>query len=199
MLMAKTPLLLALPISLKTKCKLHLDNSSTLATAVSTKTTKKAAGAIIPKTLGPIAPLSTGDHDVRPIELLHAIGRSLTPPTAALAGLSAWWAVLRWLWAFDSSGPRLKISPDAKALSFHNRQAFSEALGIAASRIFAERAYRSLHGSDVRFRFVDADAAIAAGALTDSKLAGAVLRRQDCWSPPGLHRVPPDGRRSDGR
>jgi hypothetical protein len=88
-------LLMTLPASLSKNRKLHLDNTPELADAIATKPSTKGAGLIVPKpVLKPIMDLVSGDHDVMPIELLHALD-ARDPERAAILA-----------WAGDVEGAR---------------------------------------------------------------------------------------------
>lgn len=70
-----------------------------------------------------------------PLTLLHAIGRATSQwsPAVALVSLASWWAAIRYLLAFDLSIQGVRFSDAALALRYHQRQAFSEYLGIGAA------------------------------------------------------------------
>ena len=72
---------------------------------------------------------------VRPVDLLHAIGRITTPPVTELIDLSSTWAEIRYLWAFqpnfDSRFVRsLRLSRTVKELDFHQKTLLSDEFGI---------------------------------------------------------------------
>jgi len=73
--------------------------------------------------------------DVRPIDMLHALGRITTPPITELIDLSSTWAELRYVWAFrpnpNSSRPRpLQLNDAAKNLDFHQKTLLSDEFGV---------------------------------------------------------------------
>jgi len=71
---------------------------------------------------------------IRPIDLLHALGRITTPPVTELIDLSSTWAEIRYLWAFQPNfGDRnrsLRLSPAVKRLDFHQKTLLSDEFGV---------------------------------------------------------------------
>lgn len=71
---------------------------------------------------------------IKPIFLLHSIGRITTPPVPNFASLSATWAVIRYLWAFDTDGTThsqpLHLSRIARDLDFHQKAVLSDEVGM---------------------------------------------------------------------
>jgi len=71
---------------------------------------------------------------IRPIYLLHAIGRITTPPVPNLVALSSTWALIRYLWAFETSNlfrPRpLTLSNIAREIDFHQKVLLSDEVGM---------------------------------------------------------------------
>jgi hypothetical protein len=76
--------------------------------------------------------------DVKPMALLQGLGRATSslpplcvPGAATMVGLSALlassqWAVLKYLWAFDTADPRLRLSEITDYVRSHQRSVFSE-------------------------------------------------------------------------
>ncbi|MDQ2918567.1 MAG: hypothetical protein M3R10_01665, partial [Verrucomicrobiota bacterium] len=64
------------------------------------------------------------------IELLHALGETTTPPVPNYADLSATWAMVRYIWAFDRApsgiAAPLRLSPTARTLDFHQKTLLSD-------------------------------------------------------------------------
>jgi hypothetical protein len=70
---------------------------------------------------------------IRPIDLLHILGRITTPPVTELIDLSSTWAEIRYLWAFmpnfDGHKTRaLRLSSAVKRLDFHQKTLLSDGL-----------------------------------------------------------------------
>jgi hypothetical protein len=78
---------------------------------------------------------------VRPVDVLHAIGITMTPPVPNLVDLSSTWALWRYLWAFSyphSAGEVLRLSRTASGIDFHQKAVLSDELGVGmASYIMA--------------------------------------------------------------
>ena len=80
---------------------------------------------------------------IRPVDMLHALGRITTPPITELIDLSSTWAEIRYLWAFvpnfDSSRLRtLRLNPNVKALDFHQKTLLSDEFGVGFAAYFME-------------------------------------------------------------
>ncbi len=71
---------------------------------------------------------------IKPIILLHAIGRITTPPAPNLTDISSTWAIIRYIWAFDTGGsnrdPRLILSDTARRIDFHQKTLLSDEVGM---------------------------------------------------------------------
>lgn len=71
---------------------------------------------------------------IKPILLLHAIGRITTPPVPNLADISSTWAIIRYIWAFDTGdgyrSPRLILSDTAREIDFHQKTLLSDEVGM---------------------------------------------------------------------
>lgn len=70
---------------------------------------------------------------MRPLDLLHAIGRITTPIMPNLVDLSATWAIYRYVWAFSQSSPRLSLSQTATEIDFHQKGLLSDEIGIGTA------------------------------------------------------------------
>ncbi len=73
--------------------------------------------------------------EVRPIDILHILGRITTPPVTELVDLSSTWAEIRYLWAFhpnlrQSRPISLRLSEPAKSLDFHQKTLLSDEFGV---------------------------------------------------------------------
>jgi hypothetical protein len=70
--------------------------------------------------------------DLKPIRLLHSLGRITTPPIPNLAGLSSTWAIIRYIWAFDNNrrNNHLRLSHIARELDFHQKCLLSDEIGM---------------------------------------------------------------------
>ena len=69
---------------------------------------------------------------VRAIEVLHEIGLATTPVFGSTRILATeWWAILRYMWAFDTAAGRLRLSDETQShFTYHHKTALSEYLGI---------------------------------------------------------------------
>jgi len=72
--------------------------------------------------------------EIRPISLLHAIGRITTPAVPNLADISSTWAIIRYIWAFDKGdgyrNPPLILSNTAREIDFHQKTLLSDEVGM---------------------------------------------------------------------
>lgn len=78
---------------------------------------------------------------IRPVDMLHALGRITTPPVTELIDLSSTWAEIRYVWAFmpnfDSNRLRsLRLNPTVKALDFHQKTLLSDEFGVGFAAYF---------------------------------------------------------------
>ena len=71
---------------------------------------------------------------IKPIILLHTIGRITTPPVPNLTDISSTWAIIRYIWAFDTGdgyrNPRLILSETARKIDFHQKTLLSDEIGM---------------------------------------------------------------------
>lgn len=118
----------------------HLDSSNELVGAVREKQEERALwlqsrGRPSRAKAASVFPLffPTRDVLVRPIDLLHSIGVTTTPPVANLVDLSSWWAYYRYLWAFAlprTNRSQLRLSDEAKEIDFHQKALLSDEVGV---------------------------------------------------------------------
>ena len=120
--------------------QVHVESSAALVTAVQAKQQARARwlqaralsnNAKTPATFPPFSP--SKDILVRPIDLLHSIGLTTTPPVANLVDICSWWAYYRYLWAFALPGRRtstLRLSAEAKQIDFHQKALLSDEVGV---------------------------------------------------------------------
>ncbi len=91
--------------------------------------------------------------NIKPIHLLHALGRITTPPVPNLADLSSTWAILRYVWAFNaptnSTGNSLVLSETARKLDFHQKALLSDEIGIGMAYYIMMNYFRTSHAVDV--------------------------------------------------
>jgi hypothetical protein len=78
---------------------------------------------------------------IRPVDMLHVLGRITTPPITELIDLSSTWAEIRYLWAFvpnfDPNRLRaLRLNPTVKALDFHQKTLLSDEFGVGFAAYF---------------------------------------------------------------
>jgi hypothetical protein len=90
---------------------------------------------------------------IKPISLLHAIGRITTPPVPNLAHLSSTWAVIRYLWAFETTGAGsiqpLKLSSVARELDFHQKGLLSDEVGMGMAWYIMTSFFNTTNAIDV--------------------------------------------------
>ena len=91
---------------------------------------------------------------IRPVDMLHALGRITTPPITELIDLSSTWAEIRYLWAFvpnfDSNRLRgLRLNPAVKALDFHQKTLLSDEFGVGFAAYFMSVCARASDPVDV--------------------------------------------------
>jgi hypothetical protein len=82
------------------------------------------------------------------IDLLLAIGGITTPPVPNFADISSTWAVLRYVWAFDTPPTgrlgRLKLSGTARELDRHQKTFLSDQMGVGIAKYVMSRFF-SVH------------------------------------------------------
>ncbi len=91
---------------------------------------------------------------IRPIDILHALGRITTPPVTELVDLSSTWAEIRYLWAFDHDFNNLRtralrLSPPVKELDFHQKTLLSDEFGVGFAAYYMIRFERATDPVDV--------------------------------------------------
>jgi hypothetical protein len=98
---------------------------------------------------------------IRPVDMLHALGRITTPAVTELIDLSSTWAEIRYIWAFrpnfnPNSLRALRLNPNVKALDFHQKTLLSDEFGVGFAAYFMsvcagafDLAVRSLAEADV--------------------------------------------------
>jgi hypothetical protein len=91
--------------------------------------------------------------DIRPISLLHAIGRITTPPIPNLADLSSTWAIIRYLWAFEVSNERrnqpLVLSTIAREIDFHQKALLSDEVGMGMANYLMTNYFQTPNAIDI--------------------------------------------------
>lgn len=97
---------------------------------------------------------------VRPIRLLHKIGRMTTPSGLAnMARLSAGWATRRYFWAIaeaSDNNQRFRLSNDALGLDFHQKGLLSDEFGIGMAGLFMEEHLGIAESMDISLALGDA-------------------------------------------
>jgi hypothetical protein len=91
---------------------------------------------------------------VRPVDMLHALGRITTPPVTELIDLSSTWAEIRYLWAFlpNFDGRRLRslrLNSTVKDLDFHQKTLLSDEFGVGFAAYFMAVCARATDPVDV--------------------------------------------------
>lgn len=130
---------------------------------------KRQPPLVLAKHLAPAVGLDSGTCEVRPIDALLRLARAtaLTLP-ASTASASRWWAVLRYLGAFDiTAAGQLRINPASTISLRHNeRRVFSEELGVGFGILLGERWCRRLGaGATGVVSVLDAGAALRDSSL----------------------------------
>lgn len=97
--------------------------------------------------------------NVRPISLLHKLGRMTTPRGLGnMAKLSAGWATRRYFWAIaertDGNG-RFRLSADALELDFHQKGLLSDEFGVGMAGLFMEEHLGASESMDVSLALRD--------------------------------------------
>ena len=110
----------------------------------------------------PIAPVPQFDGmawTVRPISLLHKLGRMTTPRGLAnMAKLSAGWATRRYFWAIaerTDQNVQFRLSRDALELDFHQKSLLSDEFGIGMAGLFMEQHFEAAESMDVSLALRD--------------------------------------------
>jgi hypothetical protein len=92
-------------------------------------------------------------------ELLHALGEITTPPVPNYADLSATWAVLRYVWAFDrppaAFASPLTLSATARTLDFHQKTLLSDQMGVAFAALVMNECFAMPEAIDVSIALRD--------------------------------------------
>jgi hypothetical protein len=93
------------------------------------------------------------------IELLHAPGEITTPTVPNYADLSATWAMVRYIWAFDRAlgaiAEPLRLSTTARALDFHQKTLLSDQMGVAFAALIMNRRFAMPNAVDVSIAVKD--------------------------------------------
>ena len=96
---------------------------------------------------------------VRPVALLHKIGRMTTPSGLGnMAKLSASWATRRYFWAIAEPIPnnqKLRLSDDALGLDFHQKGLLSDEFGIGMAGLFMEQNLGAAESMDISLALRD--------------------------------------------
>jgi hypothetical protein len=93
-------------------------------------------------TVAPFTPMT--QVQVVPAFLLHRLGVVTTPQVENLADLSAMWAYIRYLWAFDAptSGTvgnlPLRLSEEARRIDFHQKSVLSDQIGVGIAAVLIQ-------------------------------------------------------------
>ena len=91
--------------------------------------------------------------NIKPIYLLHAIGRITTPPVPNLVDLSSTWAIIRYLWAFEipgvSTNPLLLLSSIARQIDFHQKALLSDEIGMGMAYYIMTNFFKTTEVIDV--------------------------------------------------
>ncbi len=99
----------------------------------------------------PYAP--TKEIVIKPITLLHVIGRATTPPIPNLVELSATWTIVRYIWAFALSTSKgtanLRLSDHARRIDFHQKALLSDQMGVGFACYLMARDYQMTAPVDV--------------------------------------------------
>jgi hypothetical protein len=96
---------------------------------------------------------------VRPVALLHKIGRMTTPSGLGnMAKLSASWATRRYFWTIAEPIPnnqKLRLSVDALGLDFHQKGLLSDEFGIGMAGLFMEQNLGAAESMDISLALRD--------------------------------------------
>lgn len=94
---------------------------------------------------------------VKPIQLLHKIGRMTTPAIPSLMGLSTIGAIFHYIWAIDPNVigpnlctmPNLYLSQEARNMNFHLKAMLSDNFGIGFAGLIMEEHFGASEHIDV--------------------------------------------------
>jgi hypothetical protein len=96
---------------------------------------------------------------VRPISLLHKLGRMTTPRGLGnMAKLSAGWATRRYFWAIaerTNGNTQFRLSADALELDFHQKGLLSDEFGVGMAGLFMEQHFGASESMDVSLALKD--------------------------------------------
>lgn len=97
--------------------------------------------------------------NVRPVALLHKIGRMTTPKGLGnMAKLSASWATRRYFWTIAEALPNnqnLRLSDDALQLDFHQKGLLSDEFGVGMAGLFMEQQFGAPECMDISLALRD--------------------------------------------
>lgn len=131
-----------------------LDSSTDLVQEIEKRQQKRQQeGYTGPAKTPKIVPGLTGQVKVKPIDLLHSIGRITTPIVPILPDLSSTWAFYRYIWAFDARKNNLCLSPFAKDIDFHQKALLSDEVGVGMTHWLMTNCF----GATI---FIDVDVAL---------------------------------------
>jgi len=90
---------------------------------------------------------------LKPLSLLHAIGRITTPPVPNLADLSSTWALIRYFWAFEipnrTTNQPLILSNIARQIDFHQKALLSDEIGMGMAYYIMTKYFKTTEVIDV--------------------------------------------------
>jgi hypothetical protein len=139
--------------------RVYIESSATLINAVQAKHTAsdgqlaQTGKTPLPRkqNLTVVAPFSpSAQIDLVPAFLLNRLGVVTTPQVENLADLSAMWANLRYLWAFDipmagAAGTiPLRLSEEAKRIDFHQKSVLSDQIGVGMAAVLLQTNFDAL-------------------------------------------------------
>jgi hypothetical protein len=92
--------------------------------------------------------------DIRPIDMLHALGRITTPLITELIDLSSTWAEIRYIWAFRPNlltlrRSHIRLNDAVKQLDFHQKTLLSDELGVGFAAYYMARFEQATDPVDV--------------------------------------------------
>ena len=90
--------------------------------------------------------------EFRLVEMLFSLGRIVTPRIGNLADLCSTWAILRYIWAFDSdltSSKKLRLSDIAMDIDFHQKALMSDEIGVGIAVLITEKYFGGLDPIDI--------------------------------------------------
>jgi hypothetical protein len=103
--------------------------------------TDRGQTAPLSKSASVVDSVGSRNWNVRPIDLLHKIGKLTTPSNVNMAQLSASWATRRYFWAIaegQGSPGRFRLSQDARDLDFHQKTLLSDEFGVGFAGLLLE-------------------------------------------------------------